>query len=139
MADGFRRDQWANTVTIDGQPFGIWDSTTGGDVTATEKKYRPGGMAPEITLGGVASVTNLKLSKLVTREDWDRMHNLMATRVGKAPMTVARQPLDADGNPYGRPLVYTGTLLIVNPGDNDSNNIDAQVWEITCSTEMNIG
>jgi hypothetical protein len=136
---GQRRDQWSNTLVIDGSPLGVWDAATGGDVTAVEKKYRPGAMAPEVSLGGVPSVTNIKLTRLVTSADWVTMRRLLQSRVGRAQCTVTRQPLDADGNPFGQPLVYTGTLLIVNPGDNDSNNIDAQTWEITISTNMSIG
>lgn len=134
-----RQDQWANTVTIDGRPLGVWDTLSGGDVDAEETKYRPGGMQPQVSLGGTTTVNNVSLGRLLGRQDWDFMHNLMANRVGKARVTVARQPLDVDGNPFGRPLVYRGTLQNVTPGDTDSNSSDAQVWEITVSTEGSIG
>lgn len=133
-----RQDQWNNTVTIDGTPLGVWDTLGGGDVDAEETKYRPGGMQPQISLGGANTVSNVSLARLLSREDWDFMHNLMARRVGKAKVTVARQPLDVDGNPMGRPLVYTGKLQNVNPGDTDSESSDAQRWEITVSTDGSI-
>lgn len=134
-----RQDQWANTVTIDGVPLGVWDTLSGGDVEAEETKYRPGGLSPQISLGGNTTTNNVTLGRLLGRDDWDFMHDLMASRVGKAAVTVARQPLDVDGNPFGRPLVYSGVLQNVNPGDVDSNSSDAQVWEITVSTEGSIG
>jgi hypothetical protein len=134
-----RQDQWANTVTIDGTPMGVWDTLTGGDVEAEETKYKPGGMAPAMSLGGSVNVNNITLGRLLDRSDWDFMHNLMASRTGKAEVLVARQPLDADGNPFGRPLSYRGVLLHVEPGDTDSNSSDAQVWQITVSTEGSIG
>lgn len=133
-----RQDQWSNTVTIDGNPLGVWDTLSGGDVEAEETKYRPGGMQPQVSLGGTTSVNNVTLSRLLDKEDWPFMHNLMASRVGKANVTVSRQPLDINGNPMGRPLVYRGTLQNVNPGDTDSNSSDAQTWTIVVSTEGNI-
>lgn len=135
-----RQDQWANTVTIDDRPMGVWDTLSGGDVEANETKYKPGGMAPEVSLGGSTTVNNVTLGKLLAgRADWDFMHRLMAQRVGKAKVTVARQPLDVDGNPFGRPMVYRGVLNNVVPGDTDSNSSDAHVWEITISTEGGVG
>lgn len=134
-----RQDQWSNTVTIDGRPMGVWDTLTGGDVDSEETKYRPGGMQPQISLGGTTTVNNVALGRLLTRDDWPFMRDLMARRVGKAPVTVSRQPLDEDGNPFGRPMVYRGILQNVTPGDTDSNASDAQVWEITVSTEGSIG
>ena len=134
-----RQDQWANTVSIDGKPWGVWDTLGGGAVEAEDTKYRPGGMAPERSLGGHVTVSNLTLGRLLDRPDWEGMSNLMRSRCGKAPVTVSRQPLDVDGNPYGKPLVYCGTLMSVTPGDTDSESTDAQVWEIGVSTVGSIG
>lgn len=133
-----RQDQWSNTVTIDGTPMGVWDTFGGGDIDAEETKYRPGGMRPQVSLGGSTTVNNVTLSRLLDKEDWPRMHALMSSRVGKAGVTVSRQPLDSDGNPFGRPLVYRGTLQNVNPGDTDSNSSDAQTWTIVVSTEGDV-
>lgn len=134
-----RQDQWQNTATIDGRPVGVWDTLAGGDVEAEETKYRPGGMASQISLGGTMTVNNVTLARLVTREDWPLMHQLLSSRVGKGVVTVSRQPLDTDGNPFGRPIVYTGKLIHVVPGDTDSNSSDAAVWEITIATEGSVG
>lgn len=133
-----RQDQWANTVVIDGRALGVWDTLDGGDVEAEETKYRPGGMQPQISLGGQTGVGNLTLGRLLDKTDWDYMRSLMQSRVGKAPVTVSRQPLDVDGNPFGRPLVYRGVLQHVTPGATDSNSSDAQVWEIEVSTNGSV-
>lgn len=133
-----RQDQWEWTLTIDGDPWGVWDAADGGDVEATETKYKPGGMQPEISLGGTTSVGNLTLTRLLTRVDWPQMKHLMENRVGKAPVIASRQPLDEDGNAFGDPLVYRGKLQHVTPGATDSNSSDAQTWEIVVSTEGRI-
>jgi hypothetical protein len=135
-----RKDKWANTVVLDGRNMGVWDTLTGGDVEATSTKYRPGGMAREIALGGTSTTNDLNLGRLLSKEDWEFMRGLMTRdRVGRAPAHVSRQPMDDDGNPFGSPLVYTGVLQHVTPGDTDSNSSDAQVWEIVVSVHGSIG
>jgi len=137
---GVRQDNWLNTVTIDGKSFGVWDTLAGGDIESSETKYRPGGMQPEVSLGGNVSVNNLTLGKLLTQGDYtDQLRALMTTgRVGKAPASVSRQPLDADGNPFGTPLTYTGKLMHVLPGDTDSNGSAASQWQVVISTNGSI-
>lgn len=135
MASGSRQDQWLNTVTIDGHSLGIWDTLAGGDVQATETKFKPGGMVPEITLGGTTSVNNITLTRLLDAErHWDIIRRLMAARVGKAETLIARRPLDSDGNPFGSSLNYSGILLHLMPGDTDSNSTTAHMWSIVVST-----
>lgn len=132
-----RQDQWSNTVTIDGRPMGVWDTLSGGESDSEETKYKPGGMQPEVSLGGSRSIGNLTLARLLGREDWDFMRGLM-NKTGVVGCIVSRQPLDGDGNPWGRPLTYRGTLKTVTPGDTDSNSSDAQTWEIVVSTEGSV-
>jgi hypothetical protein len=130
-----RQDQWQNTLTIDGVPWGVWDTLQGGDVEADEVKYRPGGMANQVSLGGPSHVNNLTLARLLDKPDWPRMKVLMSRRVGRARTSVSRQPMDVDGNPFGQPLVYTGLLQHVQPGDTDSNASAAQQWTVIVSTD----
>lgn len=134
-----RQDTWAISVVIDGAPTGVWDQQGGGEVDSEETTYRPGGMAPRITLGGSVTVGNVTVSRLVDRgRDWEMLRNLAANRVGKAECIVSKQPLDDDGNPYGRPLVYRGKLKTVTPPDTDSNGSDAATWELTITPEGNV-
>lgn len=129
-----RQDQWQITVVVDGQDLGTWDTFSGGAATSSETKYRPGGLAHQISLGGQPSVDNITVGKLVEKTDWPTTKKLMALRTGKAEAVVTRQPLDTDGSPWGDPLVYRGTLLTVTPGDTDSNATAASVWQLTIST-----
>lgn len=134
-----RQDQWSNTVTVDGRPLGVWDTLSGGAADSENTTYRPGGMAPQVSLGGPRTIGEITLGRLLRKEseDWDFVHTLM-NRAGQARAVVSRQPLDADGNPWGRPLTYTGTVKTCNPGDTDSNSSDAQVWEITVTPEGSV-
>lgn len=134
-----RQDTWAVSLVIDGQPLGIWDTLGGGEVDSEETTYRPGGMAPRVSLGGSRTVGNVTLARLLDRgRDWDLMRHLAANRTGKADCIVSRQPLDEDGNPWGRPMVYRGKLKTVTPPDVDSNSSDAATWELTITPEGDI-
>lgn len=135
-----RSDQWSNTVTIGGRPLGIWDTLSGGGVTAEETKHRPGGMQPEVSLGGPESVEELGVSKLLTRAEYDFLSGLIRRRrIGREQAVVNRQPLDIDGNPWGQPLTYRGVLQSVTLGDTDSNSSDAQMCELTISVGGGVG
>lgn len=133
-----RQDQWSNTVTIDGVPWGVWDTLDGGDVEADEVKHRPGGMQKQVSLGGPEHVNNITLTRLLDQPDWAKMKALMANRVGKARATVSRQPLDPDGNPFGEPLGYAGVLNQVIPGATDGDASAVQMWTILISTDGGI-
>jgi hypothetical protein len=124
-----RQDQYNTTMTVDGQDTGVWDKLTGGEVDSEEAKYRPGGMAAHVSLGGSVEVGNLTISRLyILNRDHDNMHWLLS-RVGRGQVTINRQPLDVDSNAYGRPLVYTGTLKTVTPPEVDSESSDAALIE----------
>lgn len=124
-----RQDQNAVTFSLDGVDLGVWDKLSGGEIDSEETRYKPGGMGAPITLGGSVEVQELTISRLyMLSRDHDRIHWLIS-RVGKGIGVVARQPLDPDGNAYGAPLVYTGTLKTVNPGEIDSESSDALLVE----------
>lgn len=132
-----RQDQWLNTLTIAGKNYGVWDTLAGGDIAFSENKYKKGGMKPEKTLGGTKTVNNVTLGRLLDIEDaddWDLLKGLMVLEEN-TPATISRQPLDADGNPFGKPLGYTGLVLQAMPGDTDANQEGPQVWSVVISTD----
>jgi hypothetical protein len=128
-----RQDQYAITVNVDGLDFGIWDKLSGGEIDSEETKYKPGNMGLHVSLGGSVEVGNVTVSVLyrlaVFQAGDDRIHWLIG-RVGKGQVTVNRQPLDTDGNAYGKPLVYSGTLKTVTPPEIDSESSDAALLEL---------
>lgn len=134
-----RQDQYAITLTIDGRDFGVWDKLTGGEVDSEETKYKPGGMGAPVSLGGSVDVGNLTVSRLyVLNRDHDTIHQLVS-RAGKGRVTISKQPLDVDGNAYGRPLVYTGTLKSVTTPDADSESSDAGILECEITPAGTVG
>ena len=131
---GTRQDQYSVTVIIDGVNTGIWDKMSGGEMDSEEVKYRPGGMAEQISLGGSRQIGNVTVSRLY---DLDRDHPTIKTwmnRAGKAQVSVSKQTLVSDGNAYGAPLVYNGVLKTVTPPEHDSESSDAAMVELEIST-----
>ena len=120
-ATGMRKDQHRVTVIVDGKNLGVFDVLTGGETDSDELKYRPGGMAPPLSLGGVVTVGQLIVSRLYRLErDHATVHWLLG-RVGQANVVVNKQVLDPDGNAWGKPLVTRGHLKRVTPPEVDSN------------------
>lgn len=133
-----RNDQYANTVTVDGEPLGVFDTLSGGEADSEETLYNPGGMAPAVSLGGRKTVSAVTLGRLYRLErDHDIVRALLPKR-GKARVSVSRQPLDVDGNPFGSPFVYTGTLKTVTLPDTDSEDSGASIWSMTITTENEV-
>jgi hypothetical protein len=145
MAGGpTRMDTFAVNVQVEdvGHPArimlncGIWDKKTGGEVDSEESKYPPGGMQTQVSLGGRKNVGNVTVSRLyrLVRDHQDLMQRLI-DGAGKARMVVAQQPLDIDGNVFGRPLVTKGTLKRVTPPEVDSESSDAAMVELEMTVE----
>lgn len=125
-----RKDQYDTTVTVDGTDLGTFDSLTGGEVDTDELTYRPGAMGARISLGGVVNVGAVVVGRLYQLErDHLNIHWLMG-RAGKADVVVKKQPLDVDGNAFGRPLTYQGKLKRVSPPEVDSEASEAAIIEI---------
>jgi hypothetical protein len=135
-----RQDTWQNTISIDGGPAIVMDTFKGGDNDSASTTYRPGGMQKAKTIGGFSTVSNITLDKSMELEtDWVLMSTLMRANVGRSRCVVSRHPMDPDGNLFGDPLVYTGVLKQVLPGDTDSNRADAQVWSVVVVPDSDIG
>jgi hypothetical protein len=125
-----REDTWLVSLSVDGRDLEIWDRWSGGEIDSDESKYRPGGMAAEISLGGTRTVGNITLGR---DYDYLRDHPLLPwliSKVGAGRATIGRQPLDMNGSPQGAALTYTGTLKTVTPPDIDSMSNDAAILEL---------
>lgn len=134
-----RSDQHLTTVVLDGRPLGVFDKITGGEVDSEESKYRPGGMGAQRSLGGPSSVGNVTVERLY---ELARDHDLARwaqTRAGRGRVTVSKQPLDTEGNPFGKPLVYQGSLKTVTFPDGDSDSADPNTWTMVVSTDGGVG
>jgi hypothetical protein len=90
-------------------PLGIFEEREGGDTDSQETVYPLGGMGPRISLGGNVEVGNVTIRRLFDAAA-QAQRKFIDGRVGKGTLTITEQPLDADGNNYGEPDVWTCTL-----------------------------
>lgn len=131
-----RRDQYNVTVNVSGMPdLGTFDTMTGGDIDSEELKYRPGGMAQQVSLGGTKTINNVVVGRLF-RHDRDLPIALqLYEAVGRATVTVTKSHLDVDGHATGLALVYTGKLKNVTFPDVDSETNEAALMtlEVSCA------
>src|SRR4051812_42665853 len=97
-----RLDQYDISVTVDNWVIpDSFDKLTGGAVDSEETKYKPGGMQPQISLGGSVTTDNVVVSRLFRLDRDIDVVNTLKGRVGKGDVTVKKRQLDVDGNPAG--------------------------------------
>lgn len=125
-----RLDQYDVGVIVDGENLGTFDKFAGGEIDSEETTYKLGGMGARVSLGGSVNVGNVTVSTLY---DLTRIHSIvhkLIAKVGKADVVINKQPLDVDGNAFGRPLTYRGKLKQVHPPEPDSESSDAALLEL---------
>src|SRR6266545_3717588 len=132
---GTRQDTWQIRLQVDGTSHNgsVWDKKSGGELDSDEVKYNPGGMANPISLGGKRMTGNVTLQRLYDRaDDHDRINELF-NAVGRGKVTIGVQPMDPDGNVYGKTIHYHGILKRVSTPDVDSESNTAALVEIECT------
>jgi hypothetical protein len=132
-----RQDTFQINLTLNGQGMGIWDKKTGGELDSNELTYMPGGMAPRLSLGGQKLPGNLTLQRAYDRiMDHDKI-NTFLNAVGKGTVKVTQRPLDFDGHPYGKSVIWHGILKRVNVPDVDSEGNAVAMMEIEITVGNN--
>lgn len=130
-----REDTWLVTLSIDGRDLEVWDTFSGGEIDSDESKYRPGGMAAEISLGGTRTLGEITISREADYlRDWP-LKGFLFNRCGSGRCVVGRQPLDVNGVPQGDPMTYTGTLKTVTWPDIDSMSTDPALLELAITPD----
>jgi hypothetical protein len=123
------------TVTVDGRPLGVFDTRTGGDVTADVPKRRAGGQLALRSYGALPDYDDVTVSRVYERERDHELIRHLRTRVGRARCVVSEQPLDDYNAPWGKPVTYLGRLGPITTGEVDSDTGDVRMWELTVVVE----
>ncbi len=125
-----RENDFITSVEIDGRDLGRFDQWSGGNVTAPDDKYR-GADGIERPLGGQRSVENVTVSRDYRpgRED-DGIEHWLIHRVGRGQARASRRRKDANGQPFGRPVILTGLLTSFNMPDTNSGESGAALFEL---------
>jgi hypothetical protein len=125
-----REDNWNARLVLDGRNLGVWDKTDGGEVDADTTSYKLGGTDEFTDLGGPAKTGNLTMERLYDEAAHSVYHWLTglvgkSKKNGRGVATV--QPLDDDGNAFGRPIVYRINVKKVGRPSTDSNGSGASL------------
>jgi hypothetical protein len=124
------------TATVDGINLGVFDTFTGGNVSAEVSKRRAGGAkSRRATLGGPRDVDDVTIAREFVHQRDHALAAQLEQRTGSAEAVVTRQPLDANQAPYGRPKTYAGILQNVAYPDADSDSADTAMLELTFVVE----
>jgi hypothetical protein len=129
-----REDTWLVTCRVDELDLGTFDSFDGGEGDSEEAKYSPGGMEPEISLGGRQTIGNVTIGRYYDRlRDAPVLKPLYGKR-GSGRGTIGVTPLAPDGTRGGDPTTWTGTLKTVThpPVDSTGNDAAKLTLEFTC-------
>lgn len=130
-----RLDQYDISVTVDNWAIpDSFDKLTGGAVDSEETKYKPGGMQPQISLGGSVTTDNVVVSRLYRLDRDIDIVNTLKGRVGKGNVIVKKQSLTVDGDAAGTPEVYQGKLKRIGFPEPDSESSSAALFEIEVSS-----
>lgn len=121
-------------VTMDSAP---WTTFQGGDAEAQNVNTRPGGMQPAIELGGPINRSDVTVERLYSDVTHGWYPQLDAV-CGKASMWASYTPLDANGNPVGATITYTGILKTVTRPNADANATGAQHLSLVMGANQNI-
>lgn len=136
---GSTQQQFNITLTLNGTDAGTWDKLTGGDPSATTVKYRPGGMVPEIDLGGPMAINDITITRNFDVNRDGPYLQPWAAACGRWRGVITQQPLDVYGSPAGAPWVRSGVLKSVKPPEADSMGTSAAMVELSFSIDGVVG
>lgn len=110
-----RSDQALIRVEIEGVSIDklAWSSFEGAEGTVEGEPVMPGGMEPQVAVGGVR-----KLSPVTVERDWSEalaaIYKQLFAVMGSAGAKPSYQPLGRNKVPVGEPFSYTGILTGVS-------------------------
>ena len=133
MPTYYRQDQWQVQLQVTGVALDSvsWDSFEGGDIAPEMQQYNPGGMAQQISLGGLR-----KRSEITLKRIWSDfligVFIALDNLGGIAPAIVSATPMKGDRKTAaGNPIVYTGVLGQVMHPNYDSGTGTAGLLQVT--------
>jgi hypothetical protein len=128
---------YVTTVSVNGVSLGEFEAMSGGSVAAESPKHTVGG-SRRVAMGGPRETDDVTVSRSFY---YDRDHDLarqLLALAGEAEVVINRAPLDRDGRPFGRPLVYTGVLSTVTYPEQDAESSDLSRLELTVTVDGDV-
>ncbi len=140
MCPLYRSDMGHISVSVAGVGLDnqSWDFFEGGDHEIESQKYNPGGMQPQVALGGKGTRSDITIRRAYS-DSLVGIYKTLDAVAGQAAVTCSFQTLAADKKtPVGDPIVYTGILGNVTRPNYDSMTSTAQQLQILISPNETI-
>lgn len=136
-----RQHEISVSVTYRGETrnLGVFDTWSGGNVTADNTKHRRGGMGEQVAVGGPSTIDDVTISRDYDLERDHQHAHWLSNAVGRAWVVAAKQYLDTDGVKFGRPIIITGVLIGYNQPEGDSDSGDVAMFEIVINPNGAVG
>lgn len=134
-----RANQFSVRVSVDGADLGDWDKMEGAESDSEDTLYRPGAMAPAISLGGQSTVAAATISRLYDINRDPGIVHMLRAKTGKGRVTIVKQPLAVDGSAFARAESFTGILKTVTSPEYDSESDDAAMIELQVTLDAVVG
>jgi hypothetical protein len=129
----YRSDMWQVQLQVTGLTLDnvSWDSFEGGDIAPEMQQYNPGGMAQQISLGGIRKRTEITL-KRVWSDFLIGVYVALDALGGNGAAVVSATPMKGDRKTAaGNPIVYTGVIGQVMKPNYDSATGGAALLQVT--------
>lgn len=129
------QERWSVTLSVGGEPYGVFDGFSGGRISGESRTYHAGGMQAPSSDVSPPQVENITISR-----GWEPARDAVAERalgqkigydcvVGKQALNAARQPIP------GALITYRGRIVAVSTPDHDSNGRDFNRFEVEIVVE----
>jgi hypothetical protein len=132
MAKVFRSDQVAIHVNVTGVALDntSWDSFEGGEVKVDNLKVFPGGMQPQLALGGIPKWEDVIIHRLWS-DTLIALYKELANRAGNTPMEASYTVLETTGVATPNVFSYKGVLLDVTRPNYKSGTSEEAMLTLT--------
>lgn len=121
------------TATVGGEPLGAFQTVSGGEVTAEVVRDRaPSGNDISQPVPAPRDIGNVTISRSWVESRDAPILARLDRHVGREEnnSTVARHPLDGDGNPKGTDRTWIGVLIRATGPEGDRNSTDKATLEL---------
>lgn len=121
------------TVTVGGNPLGVFDTFDGGDIDSDSSTYSAGGMADPEALPGTITTGEVTVGRGYRGERDGVLKKYLNTQIGQ-PVVIGKQPLNPDKSPVAGALeTFRGVVKGVSTPKHDSNGSSVTTFEITAT------
>lgn len=125
---GGTEQQYRVTGYVNEVALGTFDTMSGGEPDAKDNKHRPGGMGFEVSYASLPSWSDVSVERVYEhKRDWE-LERSLENKTGRVTCHVVAQPLDPDGNAFGRAKTYHGAFRGLTIGKVDSTSDNVRMW-----------